>query len=150
MRSIAFTLPLEIVGQMRSRHRIVTPKSGNRKPFAMVYKDSKQRSREEALIAVAKRYAPARPFTGLITLELVIGKGMPHSWSLKKQREMLNKPCDSKPDLSNIFKHVEDCLTEAGFWEDDKQIWRFSTSSKSWASGSFIAVRITEDSHENR
>lgn len=53
---------------------------------------------------------------------------MPKSWSKEKKEEMLGKSHLSKPDLSNIFKAVEDALTD----KDETIAW-YMDSGKIWA-----------------
>ena len=39
-----------------------------------------------------------------------------------------------KPDLSNLLKMIEDCLTACGFWLDDSQVVKYISPAKKYAS----------------
>ncbi len=64
--------------------------------------------------------------SGAIELRFIAYLPMPKSLSKKKADEAqkgLIRPI-KKPDLSNLAKHLEDCMTKIGFWNDDAQICR--------------------------
>jgi Holliday junction resolvase RusA-like endonuclease len=46
---------------------------------------------------------------------------MPKSWSDKKKKEMLGKPCDVKPDFDNLIKGLADAANKV-VWTDDAKV----------------------------
>lgn len=64
----------------------------------------------------------------IMELSLAAFFKMPKSWSKKKRLEMAGTQHRSKPDLSNIFKAVEDALTDK-----DETIATYMPSTKIWA-----------------
>ena len=62
---------------------------------------------------------------------------MPKSWSKKKRLEMAGTQHRSKPDLSNIFKAVEDALTDK-----DETIATYMLGTKMWAPDDGITIML--------
>ena len=63
---------------------------------------------------------------------------MPESWSMKKKYAHLGAPHESKPDLSNCIKALEDAC-----YQDDSKIWQYRGLEKRW---SFVGeIIIVED-----
>jgi Holliday junction resolvase RusA-like endonuclease len=90
----------------------------------VTYKAAKQRQAEENLCALLLPYRPETPLEGPLWLTVLACLPIPGSWSQKKQTDAQQgriRPT-SKPDLDNLVKHMKDCLTDAGFWRDDKQV----------------------------
>jgi len=56
---------------------------------------------------------------------------VPKSWSKVKRAAMLGKPHESRPDLDNLAKFVND-VANGILWQDDAQIARLSLE-KVWA-----------------
>lgn len=70
---------------------------------------------------------------------------MPKSWSRKKRAEMAGKPHESKPDLSNLLKALEDA---AASWMgiDDCVFHNYSGLKKIWwTEGWIIIYREVDD-----
>lgn len=61
---------------------------------------------------------------------------MPASWSKKKRKEMDGIAKQSRPDLSNFVKALEDCLCE-----EDSYIWRYENVEKVWGEKGMIIIR---------
>lgn len=56
---------------------------------------------------------------------------MPDSWSEKKKKSLLSKPCLSKPDTDNITKAVKDTLLKEDsgvWWEKAEKRWAYKGS----------------------
>ena len=53
---------------------------------------------------------------------------------------------DTKPDLDNSMKLLQDCMTDLGFWEDDRYIVSLIVE-KFWADipGIYIEIEVVED-----
>lgn len=62
---------------------------------------------------------------------------MPSSWSRKKRLAMNGQPHQSKPDLSNMIKALEDALHI-----DDSHIWNYTGLSKLWGDFGRIIVEV--------
>lgn len=68
-------------------------------------------------------------------LHLIFIFAVPQSWSKKKQKEMIGKPHQDKPDIDNLTKAFFDCLVEK-----DQVIWDVR-ASKYWGEKDMIVVR---------
>ena len=71
---------------------------------------------------------------------------MPQSWSKKKKESLHMKPHKQRPDLDNILKAVQDCLSteDCGVWE--------LYASKQWVNSenSYIIIeKLEKDMQEN-
>ena len=64
---------------------------------------------------------------------------MPKSWSKKKRAEMEGKPMQSRPDLSNLLKALEDALMEK-----DEMIYQ-ATAKKLWSVEGKVEVMAIEN-----
>ena len=51
---------------------------------------------------------------------------------------------DTKPDLDNLMKLLQDCMTQCKFWNDDALIVGLMTE-KRWSDNPGILVRIEDD-----
>ena len=114
-----FIIPIEPVAQMRARHGTIRTKTG--KVISKTYKADVQEGREETLKTYLLQYQPAMPLTGALVLGVKAYFSIPTSWSKKKQAQAAAGELrhTKKPDLSNVLKHVEDCLSQMLFWKDD-------------------------------
>ena len=110
-------IPVIPVPQMRARH---TVKGG----FVRAYKAPEQRRAEESLIAHLLRHRPDEPLAGPLLLGVKAFLPIPRCKSQKWKDAAASgdiRPI-TRPDLDNLIKHVKDCLTMAGFWQDDRQV----------------------------
>lgn len=64
---------------------------------------------------------------------------MPASWSRRKRAEMMGRPHQQRPDLSNIVKAFED-----GLLAEDCRIWHYAGLEKRWGETGAIHVVIGE------
>jgi Holliday junction resolvase RusA-like endonuclease len=53
---------------------------------------------------------------------------MSAAWPAKKKTKMENQPHESKPDISNLLKALEDAV----YPDKDTQIWRYGELKKVW------------------
>jgi Holliday junction resolvase RusA-like endonuclease len=53
---------------------------------------------------------------------------MPASWPAKMKAKMENLPHESKPDISNLLKALEDAV----YHDKDEHIWRYGEMEKVW------------------
>lgn len=71
------------------------------------------------------------PINRPIALTCTFSFQVPKSWSKVKRAAMLGKPHESRPDLDNLAKFVND-VANGILWQDDAQIARLSLE-KVWA-----------------
>ena len=117
-----FAVAINPVGQMRARHGTIRTKSG--KVISKTFKHDTQVERETTLAALLAKHVPKAPLDGPLALGVRAVFAVPSSWSKKKQAQAYAgeiRPT-SKPDLSNVIKHVEDVMTGLQFWRDDCQV----------------------------
>ena len=90
----------------------------------MTYKDPAQRKAEDTLIAMLMEYRPPAPLDGPLCLEIKAYLPIPASKSNKWKAQAAAREIRpiTKPDNTNLAKNLEDCMTLAGFWIDDRQI----------------------------
>lgn len=114
---LSFFVPIIPRGQARVRHTV----RGSR-PVA--YKSKDQQADERTLEALMMPHVPDVPLSGMLSLSLVITMPIPASFSKPKTALALHRSLrpTTKPDLSNVLKHVEDVMQRMRFFEDDKQI----------------------------
>jgi Holliday junction resolvase RusA-like endonuclease len=81
-----------------------------------VYKKAEALRNEDDFfyLAVNSEIRPKEPLKGPIHIRLKAS--LPRPKSVKRRGHVV------KPDLDNLVKFALDCLTRAGYWEDDKQI----------------------------
>lgn len=93
--------------------------------FSRIGRTERQELAEGQLISVLANHRPKLPMTGPLYLQVKAFLPIPKSFSKKKIAEaqggVLLMPIKT-PDLSNLIKHLEDCMTKIGFWEDDCQV----------------------------
>ena len=111
------TVEIAPVAQMRARH---TARGG----FVRTYKAPEQAKAEQSLIACLLPLRPPEPLQGPLWLGvrayLPIPRCKSNRWKAAAATGEIRPT--TRPDLSNLLKHIEDCLTVAGFWHDDKQV----------------------------
>lgn len=131
MKLMEFSIPVPPVGQMRARHSV-------RNGFSVTHKAKEQASREMTLKAFLIRERPEKPLEGPLRLGVCAYMPIPAS-KPKKWREQARahviRPT-TKPDLDNMLKHLKDCLTQMGFWKDDKQVVEYAAGTGKYYSES--------------
>ena len=115
--SWTITIPVEPTGQMR-------PRAFVRGKHAAMYKDKKQQTRENALMAYVSQGMPAETLSGPLLLRvsafMAVPKSKPKKWLTGALRGEIRPT--TKPDLDNLVKQVKDVLTQMRVWEDDKLV----------------------------
>jgi Holliday junction resolvase RusA-like endonuclease len=107
--------------QVRGR---ATARIINGRPVGRLHKDRKQEQAEDNLCALLQPYRPASPLEGPLTLRVIATLAVPGSWSERKKADAFAgriRPT-VKPDLDNLVKHLQDCMSQVVFWCDDKQV----------------------------
>jgi len=100
------------------------------------YTDKKATAFRSQIVEESKHRAPKVPPEGPVHVDYQFFVECPKKY---KGGEI----CAQKPDLTNLIKGVEDALTKAGFWRDDKQVVSFS-AEKRYAHGDlFPRIEVT-------
>lgn len=105
----------------------------NGKPIT--YEPPELKAARSKLTAYLGQYKPDNKHAG--PLELVT------KWCFPRGRHKDGEYRTSKPDTDNLQKLLKDCMTTAGFWEDDALVCREITE-KFWAEVPGIYIRVTE------
>lgn len=107
-----------------------------------VYKSPELRELEAKYISRLKRFAPTEPWncpTCLMT-----------KWIFCKPKGAKGEFKTTRPDLTNMIKTLEDCMTRCGFWKDDALVCR-EVLEKVWHDPKEkhgVLISITELSNE--
>ncbi len=80
-------------------------------------------------------HRPERPLEGPVRLVV--------KWCFPRGRHADGEYRASKPDVDNLQKLLQDCMTAAGFWRDDAQVASL-TAEKFWAEIPGLYVRAEE------
>lgn len=102
----------------------------------------KNNTSKSELLCLLKDYVPEKPFTGAV--ELIIS--WCYAWRAsepKKNRKLGYKYCTTKPDVDNICKQLNDCMTRLGYWIDDALVAKL-TFEKMWCEEPHITITIRE------
>lgn len=89
------------------------------------YKTAAMKYAEALFLAIMRERKPERPFVGPVDLTLSLT--WPHT-AKSLQNGLQAVPKESKPDLENAEKMIIDAMTKAGYWKDDAQVARKTTS----------------------
>lgn len=107
-----FFLPMRIPTKTHQEKRIVI-----RKGKPQVYEDKELQEARAKYEAYLAKYVPQKPLTGPVSLHVV--------WCFPiKGNHVEGDPKVTKPDTDNLIKLFKDCMTTAGFWKDDAQVFR--------------------------
>lgn len=113
-------IEFEVLGEPVAQGR---PRATTVNGSARMYDPGKSRDFKNYVKLVAQEHAPNELWTGPLSLEIIIYRKMPKSFSKKKQLEAENgtlKPT-TKPDGDNYLKGISDSLNGV-IWKDDSQI----------------------------
>lgn len=106
------------------------------------FKKKNVKQAEDTFLALLAMHRPEQSFDGPISLTVM----WRYPWRKsepKKNKAYGWKPCDTRPDCSNIVKILEDCMTRLNFWTDDSQIAQLHIT-KAWANDPGITIHIQE------
>lgn len=81
------------------------------------------------------QYKPPRPLTGPVRLDV--------HWMFRARSFRPGIWKVTRPDVDNLMKLMQDCMTRTGYWEDDSQIVDLRVR-KSWQKVPGIRVVIEE------
>lgn len=85
--------------------------------------DSQKDLKEKIQWIVKTQIASDETFKKPLTLKIDYVYSIPKSWTKVKKTQLIGKPKDTVPDLSNLIKFTEDALNSI-VWNDDRLIWR--------------------------
>jgi Holliday junction resolvase RusA-like endonuclease len=111
---LSFTIPL--VPKPQKRPRAVRNKAG-----ARMHKDPAQAGYEFSLVAALLPFRPPQPMEGGVSL--TFEAAFPFPKTVPKSRRPAARHL-KKPDVDNLAKFLMDCLQDAQFFWDDKQVTR--------------------------
>ena len=142
--TIFFTIPLIPTAQMRARHRAIKTKAGH--TIATTYTPAKQRREADQLMQLIAQYAPEIPMTGAVEFSMTAYFAVPKSWPAWKRDAALAGDIlhTKKPDIDNLQKHIKDCMTKTGYWNDDCQVSDCKDLKKRYAIKPGWEITITE------
>lgn len=143
VRVIAFHVPIvppKATSQGAGKRMMIITSKATGKQLPLFFKSDKAKAAEHDLLVLCAPYKPARPIEGPVRLQ--VDFVWPWRVSEPKKRISLGRvPHVSKPDLSNVIKMLEDCLTKLGFWKDDGQVADLHVT-KAWGDqvGIYVAI----------
>lgn len=111
-KKIEFGLDIEVPTKTYQSGKRVTCRGG--KP--LFYEDKELASIRKAFILMLRKHKPKTKLVG--ALRLTVKWGFPMT-----KKSYHGQPKTTKPDTDNLQKLLKDCMTEAGFWEDDAQVY---------------------------
>jgi len=126
---IEFFMPMVPPTITHQQHK-VTVRNG--KPI--FYDPPELKQARTKLLGHLSKHRPAKKHTGPI--ELVT------KWCFPRGNNPDGAYRITKPDTDNLQKLLKDCMTEAGFWEDDCLVCR-EIAEKFWAEKPGIYIRVT-------
>lgn len=136
------TIQFIIYGEPTAQGR---PRFSTRGGFVKAYDPDKSRSFKSLVKEVAQLHRPEKLIEGPVNMAVKIFRGIPKSWSHKKQAAAVAgtiRPI-SKPDLSNYTKLLEDAINTV-ILRDDSQVVSFDGSGKWYAAIPRAEIIITE------
>jgi len=124
---LKFTIPLPPKAQKRARSRGVIIRGGGKLgqdiARSQSYTDSGQRTEQAKLMTLMYPHRPAAPLEGPLALGvrayLPIPQSKPQKWKAAALAGEIRPT--TKPDCSNMVKHLEDVM-QGVFFRDDKEI----------------------------
>lgn len=132
MERLKFVLWMKPQGTAQQKGIRIVKKGG--KQFPMHYEKAKLKDTREEYMHNLRRFAPRAPILGPVGIRI--------KFHIKtKAKQSGYKP--TRPDLDNMEKLLLDCMTQAGFWEDDSQI-AVKGSSKEYDKEDFIEIEVRQ------
>lgn len=120
--------------------RIMKRRDGTQ--FVGKFAKSKGKQVQGELMTLLREHVPQTSFDGPIKLAVQ----WRYPWRKSETRKNKAKGwmyCDTRPDVDNLLKMFQDCLTRLGFWTDDSQVASLAFE-KMWSDTPGISVEIEE------
>ena len=97
------------------------PRFSSRNGFVRVHDPAKSAKYKKLVSATAEKHCP-KPLEGALTVRIDVFRGIPASWSKKKQEKanMGEIRPTTKPDTDNYAKAVLDGLNKIAFYDDSQ------------------------------
>lgn len=129
---IQFFVPMKKIPTVTHQEKQVSVIEG--KPH--FYEPAELRNTRQLYMDVFGRYVPDQKMVGKVRMTIR------YCFPLKG-KHVNGEYKDTKPDLDNMTKLVQDCLTKLGFWKDDRYVVSL-IAEKFWAKLPGIFIRIEE------
>lgn len=104
---------------------------------------------EQSFHALLFPHRPSVPFEGPVCLCI----GLVFPWRKSEAKRIMRAyslyPIQTRPDLSNLIKTIEDVMTTLRFWNDDGQISSLNIS-KQYGDEPGIRLNVTQDLATNK
>lgn len=120
-------------GQPRHRSAILKTRTG-----AKLHNYAKITKFFMRVVRAAKQVAPAKPFTGPVTLGMVFG------FTGSKEQGAAYADHTAKPDIDNLVKGVMDAMTRAKFWQDDCQVCNVAAFKRYVSKNPGVQISVEE------
>lgn len=117
--------------------RIMKRKDGSQ--FVGKFAKSKGKQAQNDLMTLLMPHVPASPIQDPV--RLYVKWVYPYRSSEPKKNRIGQIPCNTRPDVDNLFKTLGDCMTRLGFWLDDSQVYSL-TFEKFWDEVPCIYIEI--------
>lgn len=128
---ISFFLPMKIPSITAQEHQI-----SMRLGKPVIYMPPALKDAKAKYMAMLSPHVPETPIKTAVRLETY--------WCYQTtDQDKIGKPKTTKPDCDNLIKLFQDCMTQLGFWKDDRQIADIRVT-KSWQNVEGIYVAIQE------
>ena len=129
---IQFFVPMKRLPTVTHQEKKVSVVHG--KPI--VYEPAELRNTRQLYMDMFGRYVPDQKMLGKVRMTI--------KYCFPLQGKHLDGEYkDTKPDLDNMTKLVQDCLTKLEFWKDDRYVVSL-IAEKFWAQMPGIFIRIEE------
>ena len=144
---IRITIPVNPTGQMRVK--VVSRPGGDGRNFSRAVKHEKQELREATLGAFLMPFRPDQPIKNPVRFTVICfmkaPKGTPgpdrrFGLTPAEWRQAVEDEClfhTTTPDIDNLAKNIHDCLSQMGFWDDDRLVvesheWKVYSLNPRW------------------
>lgn len=112
-------------------------KRARRTSIGVIFYDSPQLKAARTQFTIAlKCYRPKEKLQGALELKT--------TWIFRRKSPKVEAWKTTRPDTDNIIKLFKDCMTRAGFWNDDAQVARELTEKITSPSREGVLVEIRE------
>lgn len=112
----------------------------NGKPYIQHYTKENVESAATLFKLQLRQHKPQRPLQGPVKLFVILFFNI-------KEKRFWGKYKDTRPDLDNYIKLLNDQMTKCGYWSDDSQVAELHVK-KRYAEEAQIYVRVLEISEE--